>query len=150
MAVKINNRLKEVLKEKGVSQTELANKMEVSNTAISNIITGKNLPSFELAMNIAYYLDVSVDDIFYVVRSKPSVDYMDLIMNIALIESLKQDEVISENGAKYANKDLVDVYIKKHGKFTLIVETMESPNTIEGNLAQEIIGNVLEEYEEQT
>lgn len=57
-------RLKELLKEKGISGKELSEKIEVSEMTISNIVQGNNFPKPENLLKIAEVLDVDVRDLF--------------------------------------------------------------------------------------
>ena len=57
-------RLKEVLKERGVSGKDLADRVDVSAQTISNIIQGSNFPKTELLKRIAEELDVDIRDLF--------------------------------------------------------------------------------------
>lgn len=57
-------RLKEIMKEKGVSREELAKKVDVSMTTISNISTEKNYPTIPLLLSIAEALDVDIREMF--------------------------------------------------------------------------------------
>nr|WP_299202857.1 helix-turn-helix transcriptional regulator [uncultured Brumimicrobium sp.] len=57
-------RLKEIMKEKGISREELAQKVDVSMTTISNISTEKNYPTIPLLLSIAETLDVDVREMF--------------------------------------------------------------------------------------
>lgn len=52
--------LKEILKDRGVTAKELAAKLGVSGAAISNIVTGKNYPTYELLENMAKELNVKL------------------------------------------------------------------------------------------
>ena len=54
-------RLKELRKEKGISQAHLARNLGVNQTAVSQWETGRTLPSADLLYKIAEYLEVSVD-----------------------------------------------------------------------------------------
>ena len=56
-------RLKEILKEKGISGKELAEKVNVSENTISFIATGKTQPRFELLLLIAKTLDIDIRDL---------------------------------------------------------------------------------------
>jgi len=60
----MENRLKEIRKEKKLGQAYLVEKLGVSRQSISSIETGKCSPSLELAMDIAYLLDMPIDEIF--------------------------------------------------------------------------------------
>lgn len=52
--------LKEILKDKGITSKEFAVKMGVSAAAISNIITGKNYPTYDLLEKMANVLNVKL------------------------------------------------------------------------------------------
>ncbi len=57
-------RLKEIMALKGISRDDLASKVEVSPTTISNISSEKNLPTIQLLLKIAEKLDVDVRELF--------------------------------------------------------------------------------------
>lgn len=57
-------RLKELMSQKGMSREDLANKVGVSMTTISNINSEKNLPTIHLLLQIAEALDVDVREMF--------------------------------------------------------------------------------------
>ena len=56
--------LQELLASKGVSQVDLANDLNVSESCVSLIINGKRKMSIEFAATIAKKLGVSIEDIF--------------------------------------------------------------------------------------
>lgn len=56
--------LKAILKEKGVSGKELAEKTEVSPQTISNIIKGSSFPKPELLLKISEVLNVDIRELF--------------------------------------------------------------------------------------
>lgn len=55
--------LKIMLKDYGMTQTELAKDTGLSETTISRYIAGQMMPSAASLFNIAYALDCSLDDI---------------------------------------------------------------------------------------
>lgn len=57
-------RLKEIMNQKGISREELAQKVDVSMTTISNISSEKNLPTINLLLAIAEALDVDIREMF--------------------------------------------------------------------------------------
>jgi DNA-binding XRE family transcriptional regulator len=61
-------RLKEIINIKGISRDELASKVGVSSTTISNISSEKNLPTIQLLLKIAEALEVDVRELF--IRTK--------------------------------------------------------------------------------
>ena len=55
-------RIKEVIKEKGMTITELADKMGINRVNLSNMVNGN--PTVETLNKIADALEVSVTDLF--------------------------------------------------------------------------------------
>ena len=59
---RINERIKKILKEKGISASEFSNKINVQRSSISHIINGRNKPSLEIVSKICkVYPDVKLD-----------------------------------------------------------------------------------------
>lgn len=57
-------RLKDILKEKGITGKELSVKVGVTENALSMIINGKRQPRFELLIDISKELNVDVRELF--------------------------------------------------------------------------------------
>ncbi len=55
--------LRRLRRERGFTQTDLAEKVGAWFTAISNIERGESVPSLEMAMKLADALDVSLDEL---------------------------------------------------------------------------------------
>ena len=60
----MTNRIKELRKQKGYRQEDLAEALNVSRQTIIAIENDKYNPTLELAMKLARYLDTSVEDLF--------------------------------------------------------------------------------------
>lgn len=60
----MENNLAEIRKKKKIGQGYLVEKLGVSRQTISSIENGRCTPSLDLAMDIAYLLDMPVDEIF--------------------------------------------------------------------------------------
>lgn len=60
----MNNTLKVERAKKNITQQDLAEEVGVSRQTINSIETGKYVPSTVLALKIARYFKVTVDDIF--------------------------------------------------------------------------------------
>lgn len=60
----MHNRLKELRAERGWSQSELAQRLEVSRQSVNAIETGKYDPSLPLAFRIARLFDLPIESIF--------------------------------------------------------------------------------------
>ncbi len=61
----LKNYLKEVRKEKGYSQQQLADEVGVSRNTISSIETGQFCPSAKLALILCIALEKKFEDLFY-------------------------------------------------------------------------------------
>ena len=60
----MNNRLRELREREGLSQGELALRLEVSRQTVNALETGKYDPSLPLAFRIARLFDGRIEDIF--------------------------------------------------------------------------------------
>lgn len=60
----MENRLAELRKQKRIGQSYLVEQLGVSRQTISSIENGRCTPSLDLALDIAYLLDMPVDEIF--------------------------------------------------------------------------------------
>lgn len=88
-------RLKELMAQKGMSREELANKVGVSKTTISNINSEKNIPTIALLLQIAEALDVDIREMFKPTKGT-SVSQMEiekakelLVMSLKILEGKK-------------------------------------------------------------
>lgn len=61
----LKNNLKEIRKEKDISQQELADMVGVSRNTISSLETGQYEPSAKLAYILSIALDKKFEEIFY-------------------------------------------------------------------------------------
>ncbi len=61
----LKNNLKEIRKEKGLTQDKLASLVGVSRNTISSIETGQFTPTAKLALIICIALDKKFEDVFY-------------------------------------------------------------------------------------
>jgi putative transcriptional regulator len=62
---KLCNRLKEVRTARGLTQTELAERIGVSRKTVNTVENGIFVPSTLLALALAHELKVKVEDIFF-------------------------------------------------------------------------------------
>ncbi len=60
----MNNRLRVLRAERGWSQAELADRLEVSRQSVNAIETGKFDPSLPLAFKLARLFSMAIEDIF--------------------------------------------------------------------------------------
>ena len=60
----MKNRLRELRKDKGMTQDELAKALKVSRQTINAIENEKYNPTLELAMKLARYIKIPVEQLF--------------------------------------------------------------------------------------
>jgi putative transcriptional regulator len=60
----LKNRLEEMRKQRGMTQEELADALEVSRQTIGSLENGRYNPSILLAYKIARYFHTGIEDIF--------------------------------------------------------------------------------------
>lgn len=71
--IDMGNRIKLRRKELNIKQTELAEKLEISNNHMSSIETGKQKPSLDIFINICLHLNVSPDYLLLGIMRKHNV-----------------------------------------------------------------------------
>ena len=71
--IKVGAFLKDLRKEKGITQEQLAEKLGVSGRTISRLETGKNMPDISLLVEIAEFFDVSIPEI---IKGERKSEYM--------------------------------------------------------------------------
>ena len=60
----VKNKLKEILDERGIKQNWLAEKVGITPTTLGNLLHNRFNTSLEVALKIAKFLDMKVEDIF--------------------------------------------------------------------------------------
>lgn len=60
----MKNRLEQLRKQRGISQEELADALQVSRQTVGSLENGRYNPSILLAFKIARYFGMAIDDIF--------------------------------------------------------------------------------------
>lgn len=82
---KIGNFLKELRKEKGLTQEELAEMMNVSNRSISRWETGSNMPDLDILIELSDYYEVDLREVLDGERKseKMNKDMEETILKVA-------------------------------------------------------------------
>jgi putative transcriptional regulator len=62
--VSVNNNLSKIIKERGIKQTWLCEKADISNQTLSNCVSERYNVSLVIALKIAKALELRVDDIW--------------------------------------------------------------------------------------
>ena len=87
-------RLKELLKEKGVTGASLCEQTGLSQTSLSRIIKGDQNPRFELLLQIASVLNVHIRELFVADNKHEVNGFVEYDNTIYKIESKKDLEDI--------------------------------------------------------
>jgi len=83
-------RIKELLKEKGVSQKDFMSKVGISQNYASNIMNGKQTPTIEKLKEFAEFLNVDIRDLFHSTKSMERSPKEELKEIKKLIERLEE------------------------------------------------------------
>ena len=60
----MKNRLEQLRKQRGISQEELADALQVSRQTVGSLENGRYTPSILLAFKLARYFGMAIEDIF--------------------------------------------------------------------------------------
>ena len=112
----IKNRLKEILNEKNISQNQLVEKTGLGKSAISNIINNKQNATLETALDIAKYLNVSVEDIFYKQKSQNEAinDFNKLLQQSNDLYNLYGDNKFSRQEIIAVYRTLINEFVRQY------------------------------------
>ena len=131
---KIGNFLKELRKEKGITQEEFAEKLDVSGRTVSRWETGVNMPDISLLVEISEFFDVSIPEIINGERKSE-------IMN----EEVKE---VAEKLSDYANteKETIIRNIRIHSIMGTVALVIYSILELSGLVFQNIVFDKIASY----
>ncbi|WP_080873844.1 helix-turn-helix transcriptional regulator [Oceanobacillus timonensis] len=66
----VKNNIKEIRKQRGIKQLQLAEELQVTRQTMTAIENNKYNPSLELALKIVKYFELPIDDIFILEEEK--------------------------------------------------------------------------------
>lgn len=72
--IKIGHFLKEIRKDSGLTQEQLAEKLGVSNRSVSRWENAKNMPDFDLVIELANLYGISIEEILNGERKNDMID----------------------------------------------------------------------------
>ena len=104
MKMAFNNKLYELRKQKGFSQEELANRLNVSRQTVSKWEVGESTPDMEKLAAISMLFEVSLDELVLGIVPEQSVT-SEQIVRSELYGDIKE-HVLTENNTKKAKKVL--------------------------------------------
>ena len=93
MKVRVENRLAQVRKSRGVGASDLARRVNVSRQTIYAIEAGTYVPNTEVALNLARQLEVSVDELFSL-NDEPAVGAESVSAEVLSAEAPSQGQPV--------------------------------------------------------
>lgn len=104
MIMEFNNKLYELRKQKGFSQEELANRLNVSRQTISKWEVGESSPDMEKLVAISELFDISLDELVLNKATKKE-ETSEQVVKSEMYSDFKE-HVLTEDNKKKAKKGL--------------------------------------------
>ena len=118
---KIGSFLKELRKEKQLTQENLAEQLNVSNRTVSRWETGSNMPDIGMLVELADFYGVSIPEIINGGRKSENMDQETRETAVAMAE-------YSRNEVKSGKKKAAGILLTAFGVFVIISALMMFPN----------------------
>jgi Predicted transcriptional regulators len=118
MIMEFNNKLYELRKQKGFSQEELANRLNVSRQTISKWEVGESTPDMEKLVAISDLFEISLDELVLDKKEETNPVASEQIVKSELYSDIKE-HVLTEDNKKKTRKGLKILAIG-FGVFVLI------------------------------
>ena len=86
-------RLKEIRKQEGISQEEIAKFLNITQSAYSNYENDNREPDYKTLVKLSEYFDVSIDYLFGLSSSPKSIDKNDCVLTqeeLQMVERLRK------------------------------------------------------------
>ncbi len=133
---KIGLFLKELRKEKNITQEELAEKLNVSNRTISRWETGNNMPDISLLVELSELYHVSIPEIIDGERKSEN-------MNQETRDTAVKMAEYSKNEVKIEKKKVISSLLMAFGAFIIISAFAIFPNDSSWGSIYSIIGGII-------
>ena len=117
----MNNRLKDVLRERNITQSDFADKVKISKSTLSNIINNKQNATLETAIDIVRALNLKVEDIFIKRRSREEAmsDFDTLVEQSNTIYQLYNSQDFPIKDIVIIYKALISKYVQEYNVIIL-------------------------------
>ncbi len=134
--VKIGSFLKELRKEKNLTQDNLAEQLNVSNRTISRWETGSNMPDIGMLIEIADFFEVSIPEIIDGERKSES-------MNQATRDTAIKMAEYSQNEVKAGKQKVLGYLMSVFGIFIIVSALAIFPNDSSWGSIYSILGSII-------
>lgn len=133
--VKIGSFLKELRKEKNLTQENLAEQLNVSNRTVSRWETGSNMPDIGMLVEIADFYDVSIPEIINGERKSENMDQETRDTAVAMVE-------YSRNEVKNGKQRVIGILMSVFGLFVIVSALMIFPNESSWGSIYSVLGSI--------
>ena len=133
--IKIGVFLKELRKEKGLTQEQLAEVLNVSSRTVSRWETGSNMPDISILVEIAGFYDVSIPEIVQGERESETMDKETRETAVAMAK-------YSQNEVKMRKQKVVGILMSAFGIFVIVSALSIFPNDSSWGSIYSILGSI--------
>lgn len=133
--VKTGSFLKQLRKERNLTQENLAEKLNVSNRTISRWETGSNMPDISMLVEIADFYDVSIPEIINGERKSENMDQETRDTVIAIAE-------YSRNEVRAEKQKVVGILLSVFGLFVIVSALAIFPSDSSWGSIYSVLGSV--------
>ena len=133
---KIGSFLKELRKEKGLTQEKLAEQLNVSNRTISRWETGSNMPDISMLVEIADFFNVSIPEIIDGERKSENMDQETRDTAVKMAE-------YSKNEARVGKQKVIGYLMAVFGIFIIVSALSVFPNESSWGSIYSVFGSVI-------
>ena len=133
--IKIGIFLKELRKEKGLTQEQLAEVLNVSSRTVSRWETGSNMPDISMLVVIASFYDVSIPE---VVQGERETETMDKEIRETAVAMAKY----SKNEVKTGKQKVAGILMSAFGIFVIVSALSIFPNDSSWGSIYSILGSI--------
>ena len=133
--IKIGIFLKELRKEKGLTQEQLAEVLNVSSRTVSRWETGSNMPDISMLVEIADFYDVSIPEIVQGERESEN-------MNKETKETAVAMAKYSQNEVKTGKQKVVGILMSAFGIFIIVSALSIFPNDSSWGSIYSVLGSI--------
>ncbi len=133
--VKIGSFLKELRKEKDLTQEKLAEQLSVSNRTVSRWETGSNMPDIGMLVELADFFGVSIPEIINGERKSENMNQETRETAVAMAEYSRKE-------VKNGKQKVIGILLSAFGLFIIISALMMFPNESSWGSVYAVLGSI--------
>lgn len=134
--IKIGLFLKQLRKEKELTQEQLAERLNVSNRTVSRWETGSNMPDIGTLVEIANFYDVSIPEIINGERKSENMEQETRETAVAMAK-------YGQNAVKNGKQKVISILLVVFGIFVMISALLVFPNESSWGSIYSILGSAV-------